>query len=125
MFKQVFPKPLFSEIQMYSVCAFGCLAFALSVRLRLCTVLWCVVMVLTQSPVARFHLGTFDTFVLDPVSDFSMLLLMLRVQRWYDEPLKLRSLLLSSALIIAHHHFRLLAASGHVRTGCRGRIQRQ
>lgn len=34
---------------MYTVCAFGCLAFALSVRLRLCTVLWCVVMVLTQS----------------------------------------------------------------------------
>lgn len=23
MFKQVFPKPLFSEIQMYTVCAFG------------------------------------------------------------------------------------------------------
>ncbi len=88
---------------MYTTCAFGCLAFRLSVRLRLCTV--CVVWLwfehTVKSPVAGFHLGTFD--ILDPVSDFSMLLL--RVQRRYDEPLKLRSLLLSTALVIAHHHF--------------------
>lgn len=106
MFKQVFSKPLSSEIQMYTMCAFGCLAFTLSVRLRLCTV--CVVWLwfehTVKSPVAGFHLGTFD--ILDPVSDFSMLLLlMLRVQRRYDEPLKLRSLLLSTTLVITHHHF--------------------
>lgn len=101
---------------MYTECAFGCLAFMWSVRLPLCTT--CVVWL-------WFHLGTFDIFVLDPVSDFSMLLLMLRVQWWYDEPLKLCLLLLSAALVIAHHHFGLLAAGGHVRTGRRGRVQGQ
>lgn len=112
---------------MYTECAFGCLAFILSVRLRLCTayVVW-LWFKHSQYPVAWFHLGTFDTFVLDPVSDFSMLLLlMLRVQWWYDEPLKLCFLLLSAALVIAHHHFGLLAAGGHVRTGRRGRVQGQ
>lgn len=105
MFKQVFSKPL-SRVRYRCIQRVRLDVWHLSVRLHLCTV--CVVWLwfehTVKSPVAGFHLGTFD--ILDPVSDFSMLLLlMLRVQRRYDEPLKLRSLLLSTTLVITHHHF--------------------